>query len=52
MDERNRRVYSNQQQNDAETNASITGQSLRTIADCDSPIHQEQPNAVREMPDG
>src|SRR3989442_15774548 len=51
MNESNRRIDSNRQQQQTKRNASITGQALRALADRDSPIYQKQPDTICEMPD-
>ena len=43
-------VNSYRQQKETKHNACVTGQPLCTLADRDSPIDQEQPYAIRQMP--
>src|SRR5229473_7032495 len=51
MNECNCRVNADRQKEDAKRDTSITRQTLRSIANRNSPINQKQPHAIRQMPD-
>src|SRR5437764_13145077 len=52
LDKCNRRVDADREQKQSNRDACITGQALRSFADRDAPVNQEQPNAIGEMPNG
>src|SRR5437016_9785104 len=45
-------INADRQKENPKGNAGITGKTLRALADNDSPINQEEPNAVRQVPYG
>ena len=46
----NSSVDAYQQQHDPKADASVTGQSLCPLANCDAPIDHKKPDAISEMP--
>ena len=43
-------INADSQKEDSKPDARIAGETLRAFADRDSPINQEQPDSVRQMP--
>src|SRR5437868_5550537 len=50
MNESDCGVDTNRQQNNPKSDARVAGQTLRALANCDTPVNQEQPDPVRQMP--